>query len=530
MKRKGSSKLQFVQRIPLDVKSALLGKTLFVPVGPKTVEWRASPSTQAVRLSLGTTDSREAKARAAVIRGYLETTWQALRNGDQPVALTHAQALALAKRLYESWAEERPTERDLVAEYNRETGKMEIVPPTYNPDPDMWANIAETFEKLRVDPVAPMKAIVARLAREKRIGALTEDSQHLVAAALADLGKAAALNRQRQYAGDYSPDPKPAQLPEWRDDALPQAAVNLYDLLDGWWAEAKTVGRADGTYRAYKYAIKRFVEHLGHEDASRVTQQDVLDYKAARLTSGASPSTVKSLDMGSLRTVFGWAVDNKKLAANPAEGIKVASIKKVKTRSKGFTPEEAAAILSHSLTEAGNRKERVTKLRYRWAPWLCAYTGARIGEIMQLRKQDVTKRGGHWTILITPEAGTVKNKEARVVVLHEHLIADGFVDMVDKAPAGYLFVNEAHQASSVGSALGQWVRKFVPDPNVSPNHGWRHLFKTIGRRSGISDHTLDVICGHAPRSVGEEYGEVEVETQAKAIAMFPRFSLTKGEK
>lgn len=526
MKRKGSSKLQFVQRIPADVKDALMGRTLHIPIGSGTVAWRARSSTQAVRLSLGTDEPREAKARAAVIRGYLETMWQALRTADKEIALTHAQCLALAKRFYVSWAEERPTDRNVTAEQNLLTGKVEIVPSDPLPHPEWWANIAETFSHMVDDPVPPMRALVDRLVAEKRIGAITADSRTMLAVALVDLGREAALHRQRQYAGDYSPDPKIVQLPTWRNDALPQDAVNLYDLLDGWWAEAQTLGRTEGTYRAYKYAMKRLVAHLGHEDATKITAQDVLDYKAARLAFGASPSTVKSLDLGSIRTVLRWGVDNKKLHANVAEGIKVATAKKRKTRSKGFTHEETVAILSHSLIEAANRKERVTKLRYRWAPWLCAYTGARIGEIMQLRKQDVVKHGEHWTILITPEAGTVKNKEARLVVLHEHLIADGFLDMVDKAPSGYLFVNEAHQASRVGSSLGQWVRKFVPDPRVSPNHGWRHLFKTIGRRVQITDHTLDVICGHAPRTEGEAYGDLEVETQAKAMAKFPRFTLT----
>jgi len=39
----------------------------------------------------------------------------------------------------------------------------------------------------------------------------------------------------------------------------------------------------------------------------------------------------------------------------------------------------------------------------RWVPWLSAYTGARVGEITQLRKQDVIKRDGIHAIHITPE-------------------------------------------------------------------------------------------------------------------------------
>jgi len=73
-------------------------------------------------------------------------------------------------------------------------------------------------------------------------------------------------------------------------------------------------------------------------------------------------------------------------------------------------------------------------------PWLLAYTGARLGEIAQLRKQDLTQEGSHWAVTITPDAGTVKTNEARTVVLHEHLVELGFCAFVSAAPAGHLFL------------------------------------------------------------------------------------------
>ena len=57
-------------------------------------------------------------------------------------------------------------------------------------------------------------------------------------------------------------------------------------------------------------------------------------------------------------------------------------------------------------------------LAKQWLPWICAYTGARVGKIAQLRRKDVRKEEGHWIIHITPEAGTVKNKEVREVPVY----------------------------------------------------------------------------------------------------------------
>jgi integrase len=72
-------------------------------------------------------------------------------------------------------------------------------------------------------------------------------------------------------------------------------------------------------------------------------------------------------------------------------------------------------------------------------PWLCAYTGARPGEITQLRGADVIERDGTHGLRMTPDAGTVKTKKTRVVPLHEHLIEQGFLKFVAEHGAGPMF-------------------------------------------------------------------------------------------
>jgi integrase len=172
-------------------------------------------------------------------------------------------------------------------------------------------------------------------------------------------------------------------------------------------------------------------------------------------------------------------------------------------------------------------------------PWLCAYTGARVGEITQLRKADVIQRGGIDALKITPEAGTVKNARARVVPLHQHLLTQGFLRFIEKRGEGPLFYTprttttaatedplkrKKPPAAQVRQRLAEWVRELgITDPELSPNHGWRHTFKAVGRRAGISDPVLDAICGHAPASVGSGYGRAPLEDMAAAIRKFPRY-------
>jgi integrase len=51
--------------------------------------------------------------------------------------------------------------------------------------------------------------------------------------------------------------------------------------------------------------------------------------------------------------------------------------------------------------------------------------------------------------------------------------------------------------------LAEWMREIgVGDPELRPNHAWRHTFKKIGDRSRLTENMLDAICGHAQASVG----------------------------
>jgi integrase len=74
--------------------------------------------------------------------------------------------------------------------------------------------------------------------------------------------------------------------------------------------------------------------------------------------------------------------------------------------------------------------------------------------------------------------------------------------------------------------LAAWVRKIgIDDPNVRPNHAWRHTFKQIAERRHISEKVSDEITGHAPLTVGRGYGRHTLADMAAALTKFPRYSV-----
>jgi membrane AbrB-like protein len=79
-------------------------------------------------------------------------------------------------------------------------------------------------------------------------------------------------------------------------------------------------------------------------------------------------------------------------------------------------------------------------------------------------------------------------------------------------PEGPLFLTPAANGNVLGplqtlkNRLAEFARVIVSDPNVAPNHGWRHRFKTVGMEAGIPPRILDAIQGQAPRSVADTNG------------------------
>ena len=311
----------------------------------------------------------------------------------------------------------------------------------------------------------PLGPIVDRLLLAKGIMRVTSETRDMVLSAFWQAMRDSFEGRKRNVEGDYSPDAKSERFPEWTPPqagkvATPVAAkVSIKGLVERWWVEAKATGRKPSTHDNYANTIAGFVRYLGHDDASRATRDNVVGFKDHRLATinprnglPISARTVNDSDLVALKTIFGWAKANGKMDSNPAEGVTIKLGKQPKLRSKGFSQAEAEAILKAALRLSRGQEKPKTFAAKQWVPWLCAYTGTRVGELAQLRKEDIRRDGKHWIATITPDAGTVKTNEARDVVLHGHLEELGFTAFVKGAASGHLFLTP----SASGGVLGPW--------------------------------------------------------------------------
>ncbi len=330
--------------------------------------------------------------------------------------------------------------------------------------------------------------------------------------------------------------PMPSVPTLGRKSALAGLKVPLIATFDSYAAEQ---GIKPATATEWRSILKSLVAFVGHDNAAALTVSDIDRWRDALLTEPGrngkvrTPGTVKRKHLCALRATLAWALEKRYLQSNVAVAVKVRAPKAKKIRDRDFSPDEVLLILSATLNlsaECGHYE----RLARRWIPWLCSYTGARVNEISQLRGMDIRQVGEIWIINITPEAGTVKNNEARQVPVHPHLIDQGFTAIANAAGERPIFYDIDRVRTSgpsnryykkVGERLCAWLRSTVglTDPHVQPNHGWRHTFKTRAMEAGIPERVADAIQGHAPRSVGQSYGTVSLTAKLRAIKAMPRF-------
>lgn len=346
------------------------------------------------------------------------------------------------------------------------------------------------------------------------------------------------LERDRGEYGGQPSDPI-VKAPAGLHSEAPAEPVSIKTLFKDYIASRQALGKHKDGAGGWETAILHLIKFLGHADARRITKRNLIDWRDTLLAEGKSTKTIADKYLASVRAMLRWAFENDRLRTNEAEAVRQEVAKKQRTRERGYTTPEAEAVLKFSTgyqpkqaDNPANRESAHITAAKRWLPNLCAFTGARVTEMAQLRKEDVRKEGDRWVVRITPDAGSVKAGDYRDVPLHRQVIALGFIDFVEAAKPGPLFHAAKTQARYLAGAratagrVSQWLQEAELVPaGVQPSHGWRHRFKTQARELGLSDRIVDAIQGHASKSASDDYGDVSVIARARVIDALPEYKL-----
>ncbi|WP_371811360.1 tyrosine-type recombinase/integrase [Stappia sp. 28M-7] len=297
--------------------------------------------------------------------------------------------------------------------------------------------------------------------------------------------------------------------------------------------KAKAGGQGgERTTKAYTGPVESLIAFLGADNVTLLTNRRISDWLShLQFERGLAAKTVNSRYLTMVKSTLKWA-SNHGYIEPIAITASVSVPKKRLNREKGYTDEEARRALEFAYSyvrPADTRESDQLSAAKRWAPWLAHFTGARIGEITQLRKQDISERDGVAVMRITPDAGTTKTGLYRDVPLHRQLIEQGFLEFVKDATDDPLFYPKrdgeqeaVKSAETISNRVAKWLKDADMVPTgVAPLHGFRHAFKTNARIHGLSDRVSDAIQGHASRTAGDDYGDVTIDVKKREIEKQP---------
>lgn len=487
----------------------------------------------------------EAKAAFAEWLADIEGRISALRAAvaGKALELSHRQLHDLVGRWYDWFVVQYADDQEPVEawdfRYERYQDAVEASGGDYPYDDEEQGRSPRHAAKVRA-VVLEMSRLQTFLAGEG-INLFSDTLDRLVDTLEADLVAAMALLRRRA-GGDYRPDTHRERFPQSMPIVptnVKLAGWNVHEVFEAYVRERQP---QPSTITRWRVVFLDLDDFLDGRDISLVTDDDAVSWKDRLVAKGnMGARTINDVWLTSARTVFNWAKRQKKIAANPFDGVKVATGRQTPTKG-AFQPEDIKTILTATLQPQGPRVSPHFRAAIRWVPWLCGYTGARVGEITQLRKQDIDQHpDGFWMLHITPDAGTVKGAMPRTVPLHDHLIEQGLIEFVRTMKDGPLFYdpNTKRKTKSddplnptrapyvlMRQKLGDWVRGLgVTDKSVNPNHAWRHTFKRRAAKAKIEERIRDALCGHTDPKVGRIYEIPDIEELAEAIKAFPRYEI-----
>jgi integrase len=458
-----------------------------------------------VAVSLRTKEQGEARRRFRDVSAQVERLYAA--SNSEALTLSHEETLLLAGQWYQSLiAQYRANPGAAEAweiEFNKVAEALEHFVPDDDPDHqqrDRRPYNPELGERLVAEVLKPdlfLQERHLRLSPQSRLAFLREAGQaHMLAC--------------RQLGRYDRPDENAKRFPKEPFKRQPQSpAADIWALFEAWAAERKP---RPSSLSGYRLSVSEFVASVGHTDASRYTKADVVKWKDEMVAAGRPAKTVNDTKLANLKAVLNFAARNDKVATNPAAGV---SVEVPKKKMLGFNEHEVKALLSAAIADY--------RPVIRWVPLLCAMTGARVAEMMQLRREDVFLEEGVWSIRITPDAGGVKNETSeRTIPLHPSLVKRGFLGFIGEKSAGPLFFNQDRTKSGAAAKPGKGatnhLREFVHDVakreglkigrahRKDPNHAWRHRFVTEARGHHMDPEKREYMIGHALPGQAEIYG------------------------
>jgi integrase len=293
--------------------------------------------------------------------------------------------------------------------------------------------------------------------------------------------------------------------------------ISIQDLFDYW--QKAVPGRSPKTVGAYQATALKFAGFVHDKPAAELKRADILTFRDhLQQKEGKHFKTVEN-QLAHICAILSLGVENEKLDANVAKGIKVSKPKVPPITRMPYDHADLKKILASPLYTKRDRPKAGRGEAAVWLPLLALFTGARLEEMGQLHVSNIEQHSsGHWYLEITDieEDHTVKTTSSRRrVPVHHELVKAGFLlyrDEMARTKEKKLFPGLT--PDSKGDLTGNWSKWWgryarreigLQDP-LKVFHSFRHTFKDACREAGLSEEIHDALTGHAGGGVGRQYG------------------------
>ena len=372
----------------------------------------------------------------------------------------------------------------------------------------------------------------------------------------------------RRSAGEIEAEPRTSVVRQaLGGTASPaDAGETLLELFDRYAAQRSAEKRKrPDTLNQDRKVIESFAEFVGKgRKAASITDADVRDWidtvaelppnfrkmkayrglgmrdgaKKAREegVSGPKPTTLNKY-LSTLSPLFKWMRKRGYYTgSNPCDGL-FYDIPKSSNPRPPFTTEQLNTILKSPLFtgfQADGKEHlkgncRADDWRY-WIPLVCLFTGARLGEVAQLRTEDVRKERGVWFIHVRNDESTgqsTKSGLSRAAPIHSKLIDLGFLafhkrqlERAERDGNHALFPElERNERGQISGKVGRWWRDYLEHIGLKNGgdgfgaHSFRHtMADRLRDEAELLDDQIEVALGHNQKTTTSGYGRLKQGT------------------
>jgi integrase len=268
---------------------------------------------------------------------------------------------------------------------------------------------------------------------------------------------------------------------------------------------------SDGSIRLNNLALDSFIRAVGDQKLSRLTNEDVVQWKRKLAAEGTSKTTL-AIYHRQLRAAFNRAIKWGLVENNPFAVVEIARDRAEDRPTKDMSFEEVRSLL-RVIDETGD-------IPFGNYVKFLAYSGCRRGEIVRLRWEDLDLE--NWTIRIYAE----KTRRSMVIPINKALRR--VIERMQIREAGFIFETQSNRGDA--RRKGQaWSKDFVTHrfkeytraaglPEHYSLHSLRHTYATHLRKKGVPLDIIFRLLGHSSPAVTSAHYDHTIALHFRAQA------------